>query len=376
MIQIRSRHHINIHTGTKGIFCGFLPILTVAVGDGFFNGSKIRDQNAIKSKLSTENISHQMTVCGCRDSVNGVKGRHDHTSSGIDACLIPFQIKFLKGMAVHAYRVIIPACLCSAITCKVLDAGTDFSRRFHIRTLEAFHLGFHKTGTEIRILSERFHHSSPSGIPHQVCHGRKSHMETCSRRFFCRNLRTLFCKLRLKGSRLSQRSRKNGLHSMDHIHHKKKRDLVRLMLHIFFLDLFTKFRSLKSQNRTCQSPVFIGKIQAAVRPCNKFFSFFHIIITNDLKKLSYLLLQGHLFQQGFQLLFFHGFSSLYQLHSSFSFIVKRILITCNLFCILPESASTPLSFLSFFCYFFPVYDTLVSESRSKFLKTLRRSVYV
>ena len=125
------------------------------------------------------------------------------------------QIKFLKGMAVHAYRVIIPACLCSAITCKVLDTGADFSRRFHIRTLEAFHLGFHKTGTEIRILSERFHHSPPSGIPHQVCHGRKSHMETCSRCLFCRNLRTFFCKLRLKGSRLSQRSRKNGLHSMD-----------------------------------------------------------------------------------------------------------------------------------------------------------------
>ena len=201
-------------------------------------------------------------------------------------------------MPVNADCIVVSASFRPAITCEMLNTCAHPSRLFHVFSLKSFYMSFHKTGNHIGILSIRFHNSSPSRIPHQIRHRRKSNMHSHSRRFFCRYFCSLSGKFGLKSGSLSQWCWKNSLHPMNDIHHKKDRDMMRLFLHTFCLKFFQPLCSIYAHYGAYQVQVFFRKTNFFRWPRNNVFCFLSVKTSNQLYQLSYFFRQRHIFQNG------------------------------------------------------------------------------
>ena len=123
----------------------------------------------------------------------------------------------------------------------MLDTAAHLPILFHIVALKAMDLRRCKAAVQIWILAGGFHDAPPARVADEVYHRRKDDVDSCGRCLTCGDRSGSFAHLRVKGSALRDRSRKNRAVAVDDIHHKQKRDVMWMSVHIGVLNLHQCF---------------------------------------------------------------------------------------------------------------------------------------
>lgn len=119
----------------------------------------------------------------------------------------------------------------------MLDTAAHLPILFHIVALKAMDLCRSKAAVQIWIFAGGLHDTPPARVADEVNHRREDNVDSCGRCLACGDRSSPFAYLRVKGSALRDRSRKNRAVAVDDIHHKQKRDMMRMPVYIGILNL-------------------------------------------------------------------------------------------------------------------------------------------
>ena len=235
---VAAGHHVDVYAGLNGLQGSISLVYCVAVTDHFRDGGEVCDENPVKAEFLTKDLLHQPLISGCRNVIHGVEAGHDKLYTCIHGSLVGGKIVVAQCPLAELYRIVIAACLRSAVRGKMLDAGSDFAGGLHVIALEAFHDFSGKQAVEVRVLSGGFHNSAPPGVTHKIHHRRKGHMQTAGCGFFCGSSRALAGQSRIKGGTLGKRCREDGFQTMNDIQHEQHGNVVWLYGHCLVLNGF------------------------------------------------------------------------------------------------------------------------------------------
>ena len=231
-------------------------------------------------------------------------GRHHHFGSGVDSRLIAGEVILPEGVLRKFHILVVPACLCCAVTGKVLDTGGNALRTVQIRPLEAPDHGSCHLSVQVGVLPGGLHAPPPPGIPAQIRHRGKGHMDAVGSTLPGRHCRPLLHQLRGEGGCQAQGAGKGGTVAVNHIQHKEHGDVVGLGSHTGILNFPQFVRPPDTQGTPCQLQSPAGDVVLLQGTGEG--RVLCIICPLVLHQLVHLFLQGHILQQLSQCFFFHG----------------------------------------------------------------------
>ena len=215
----------------------------------FLHCGIIGDHHSLKSPLLPQNPAQKKSGAGGRNPFHRIERGHHHCRSRLYGLPVGRQVEISQNPPGHIHRIVFPAPLRLPICGKMLYAGGYSSLFPGVLALISPDGGRRDLPVEIRIFTAGFHHPAPAGIPDQIRHGGKSHMQSRSRRFPGHRRRRFLRQIGVKGTSLCQGNGHNGHIPMYHIGHKKQRNLLPGFCQIVLLQFFQERRSQRSQHR-------------------------------------------------------------------------------------------------------------------------------
>ncbi len=293
---IAAGHHIHINAGAGGLPGSITCILCIAVGDQLGNRREIRDQHTVKAELLPQDLLHKPFVSGGRNVIYRIEAAHHHAGTGVNGSAVGRKIVIPERPLAELYRVVFPAGLGAAISCKVLHAGRNFAGFLYVIALEPLYHGRCEQAVQVRILTGGFHNASPACIPHQIHHGCKGDVQAACGRLIGGSRGAFLGQLRIKGSTLCQRCRENGLQTVNDIHHEQQRNVVRLYGHGLVLDGLELLCAIGPENAPGRLQILQRNAELLSRSRQRTVILLRKKRPHDLEHLVNLLLKAHILQ--------------------------------------------------------------------------------
>ncbi|MPM06064.1 hypothetical protein SDC9_52359 [bioreactor metagenome] len=185
--------------------------------DAFSDGIRIAYGDAVEAPFIPQNTPQQPLVHGAPHAVQIVECRHDRTRSDIDAGFVGWQILFPQTLHGHIHLVVILAGFSGPVSRKVLQAGCHRIRLRQVPALKSHHFGRTIVAVQQGVLAGSLTDTSPAGIFRDVNHRGERHVNARRCRFFRRHSGRFLPQFGFPRATFSQRDRRHGPKSMDHI---------------------------------------------------------------------------------------------------------------------------------------------------------------
>ena len=111
-----------------------------------FNGAVVRDGDALKAPLVTQNVFQQPRIGGRRRAVEGVQRHHHRAAAGIQPRFVRWHVVVEQPLRAHIHGVVLFTPFHGAIGREVFDAGHHRVAICRALTLHRFHHGFPHRG--------------------------------------------------------------------------------------------------------------------------------------------------------------------------------------------------------------------------------------
>ncbi|MNI11983.1 hypothetical protein D3C73_651490 [compost metagenome] len=141
-------------------------------GSQHLNRAAICDHQAIKTPRSTENIFHECSIRRAGHAVDFIVGGHNGNCARFNRLLERQQIDFKQLAPAHMHRPGIAAALGAAVAGEMLQRGAYTflaAQRFPLKPL---YRGNGQLADQIGILAKALLRAPPTGIAHDIKHGR------------------------------------------------------------------------------------------------------------------------------------------------------------------------------------------------------------
>ena len=117
-------HHIHVNACGDSFLHSFRAVCCKAVINHLSHGVPVRDNKAVITPFSAEDILYNILVAGGRDAVIVIEGSHEGHCTSLYSCLKGREVNVTEKMHRDKGAIVVTPSFGSAVTYKMLDAGS------------------------------------------------------------------------------------------------------------------------------------------------------------------------------------------------------------------------------------------------------------
>ena len=228
--QIGKGHHIHIQTCPDTQLCSFLQILCHTVVEQLPDIRVIRNDHGITAPPITKDIFQQPFVTNAGHPIHRNERRHHHIAACIQCLFKRRQIYIVHFRTAAVRRGILHTRLTQAVGSIMLHTGCQGILILQILSPKAANHGSTHSTANQRRFTGTFHTATPTRIPDNIHHRRKTGVDTAGRSLNSTDATHPLRQIFIKAATHSQRNGKYRAESMDNIPHQNRRNFMRVSI--------------------------------------------------------------------------------------------------------------------------------------------------